>query len=124
MVKILIVDDSIFSQKITANLIKKVLSNAEIFFANDGQEGLEKYKNIKPDYTFLDLLMPKLNGKELLMKIKEIDNEAKVIVVSADVQKSVKREMEAFDVMMFINKPFNEEKALLICEMIRNDENE
>lgn len=124
MVKILIVDDSIFSQKITANLIKKVLRNAEIFFANDGQEGLEKYKNIKPDYTFLDLLMPKLNGKELLMKIKEIDNEAKVIVVSADVQKSVKREMEAFDVMMFINKPFNEEKALLICEMIRNDENE
>ena len=110
MIKILIVEDSIFSQKTTANLIKKFLCNIEIYFANDGKEGFIQYKNIKPDYVFLDLLMPKLNSKELLLLIKEFDIKAKVFVISADVQKSVRTEMEEHDVLGFINKPFNQEK--------------
>lgn len=122
MIKVLIIDDSIFSQKITANLIRKFLDDIEIFFANDGQEGFIKYKNIKPDYTFLDLLMPKLNGNELLKLIKEFNNDAKVFVVSADVQKSVKAEIESYNVMGFINKPFNEEKARTVCNMMRGEE--
>lgn len=122
MLKILIVDDSIFSQKTTANLIKKFLNNAEIFFAKDGREGFIKYKNNKPDYTFIDLLMPEINGQDLLKLIRELNNSAKIFVVSADVQKGIREEIEAYDVMMFINKPFNEEKAKLVCEMIRKKE--
>lgn len=122
MLKILIVDDSIFSQKTTANLIKKFLNNVEFFFAKDGKEGFIKYKNNKPDYTFIDLLMPEINGQDLLKLIKEFNNSAKIFVVSADVQKGVREEIEAYDVMMFINKPFNEEKAKLVCEMIRKKE--
>lgn len=121
MTKILIVDDSIFSQKITANLIKKFLDNIEIFFANDGEEGFNKYKEIKPDYVFLDLLMPKLNGEEVIKLIKQYDNHGKIIVVSADVQKKVKEEIENYGIMSFINKPFNDEKAKLICERIGNE---
>lgn len=121
MVKILIVDDSIFSQKITANLIKKYLPNVEIFFANDGQDGLVKYKEINPDYTFSDLLMPRLNGKELICAIREFNKDAKIIVLSADVQKNVREEINLYNIMSFINKPFSEEKAQFICEMIRND---
>ena len=45
--KVLIVDDSIFSQKTTANLIGKLLDDVEIFFAKDGEEGFIKYKNWK-----------------------------------------------------------------------------
>jgi two-component system chemotaxis response regulator CheY len=121
MLKILIVDDSIFSQKIIANLIKSILTDVEISFANDGEEGFIKYKNIQPDYIFLDLLMPKLNGKELLILIRELNNDAKIFILSADVQKSVRDEMEKYNLMAFINKPFNEEKAQLVCEMMRKD---
>lgn len=121
MTKLLIVDDSNFSQKVTANLLKKCLDNAEIFFANDGQEGFEKYKEINPDYILLDLLMPKLNGVELIKLIKEYDNNAKIFVVSADVQKNVREEVEAYKIISFINKPFNEDKARLVAGMIRND---
>lgn len=121
--KILIIDDSVFSQKVTGNLIKKFLNDVEIYYAKDGQEGLIHYKNIKPDYTFLDLLMPKMDGKELLKLIKDFDKGAKVFIVSADVQKSVQKEMENMHVLEFINKPFNEEKAKKVCEMIRTDRN-
>ena len=124
MIKILIVDDSIFSQKVTANLIKKYLANTEIYFANDGQQGFEMYKEVKPDYAFLDLLMPKLNGLELIKLIKEYDSAAKIFVVSADVQKNVRKEIDTYNILSFITKPFNEEKAQLACEMIRNEKNE
>lgn len=124
MMKILIVDDSVFSQKTTAKLIKNFLGNdIEIYFASDGKDGFKKYKDIRPDYTFLDLLMPELNGQDLLKLIKELNNEAKVFIVSADVQKTVRTEIEQYDILAFINKPFNEEKAQIACDMIRKDIN-
>ena len=45
-------------------------------------------------------------------------------MVSADVQKSIKEEVNSYGVMAFINKPITEEKAKYICEMIRNDKDE
>lgn len=124
MQKLLVVDDSVFSQKVTANLLKKYLGDVEIYFANDGEEGLVQYKSIKPDYTFLDLLMPRLNGRELTKLIKEYDSKAKIFVISADVQKSVREEMENSDILAYINKPFNDEKAKLVLDKIRKDKYE
>lgn len=121
---ILIIDDSTFSQRIIGNLIVKNLDDVNTYFAKDGEEGLEKYKEIKPDYTFVDLLMPKLNGDQLIKLINEYDSNAKLIVVSADVQKSIKEEINSYGVMAFINKPFTEEKAKSICEIIRNGKDE
>lgn len=122
--KLLIVDDSKFSQIITSNLIKELIEDIEIFFANDGEIGFNKYKEINPDYIIVDLLMPHLNGKELIKLIKEYDSESKIFVVSADVQKNVKEEIESYGIMGFINKPFNEEKAKFIYDIIKGDSNE
>lgn len=122
--KILIVDDSTFSQMITSNLIKKFIDNVEVYFASDGEEGFEKYKEVHPDYIFVDLLMPKLNGKELIRLIRKHDKKTKIIVVSADVQKTVREEVEKLDILEFVNKPFNEEKAETICKMIRKSNDE
>lgn len=124
MAKILIVDDSNFSQKTLANLLKKYLNDAEFLFADNGEVGFDKYKEQNPDYVFVDLLMPKINGKQLIKLIKEYDSNAKIIVVSADVQKSVRDEIEKFNIISFINKPFNDENALSISNLIRNDKNE
>lgn len=122
--KLLIVDDSKFSQIITSNLIKNLIKDIEISFANDGEMGYTMYKQIEPDYLIVDLLMPNLNGKELIKLIKEYDKDSKIFVVSADVQKNVKEEIESYGIMGFINKPFNEEKAKFICDIIKGDINE
>ncbi len=118
MRRILIVDDSIFSQKVIASMLKKHIDDAEYFFASDGEEGLSKYKELNPDYVLLDLLMPKMDGKTLICLLKEQDPNAKIIVISADVQKSVREEIDQYQVLSFLNKPFTEEKAKLICAMI------
>lgn len=122
--KLLIVDDSSFTQIIMSNMMKKYLQDAEIITAKDGFEGLEKYKETKPDYVFVDLLMPKLSGTELIKMIKEYDEKAKIFVVTADVQKSIREEMEALNIKAFINKPFDEKKAKYVFDIIKDDENE
>ena len=122
--KALIVDDSNFSQKITANLLKRFLPDAEFYYDSDGQEGFDKYKEVHPDYIFVDLLMPKINGKELIQLIKQHDSAAKIVVISADVQKSIKEDVEKYNIMSFINKPFNKEKAEFICNLFRKAKDE
>ncbi|NME95818.1 response regulator [Clostridium cochlearium] len=121
--KILIVDDSSFSKIVTSKLIKNFLKDVEVILASDGAEGFKKYKEVKPDYTFVDLLMPNINGKELIKLIKEYDKDSKIFVISADVQKSVREEVEAYGIMKFINKPFNEEKAKEVFNIIQGDIN-
>ena len=83
--KILIVDDSPISIKIMKSCIPKD-KEYELFDAADGQIGLEKYKELKPDLTFMDLTMPVMNGFQALEEIMKLDQRAIVIIVTADVQ--------------------------------------
>ncbi len=108
--KILIVDDSPIARKILKRALPEG-NNFEISEAADGLEGLNKFKEIRPDITFMDLTMPVMNGMQALEEIKKIDENAVVIVSTADVQpKSISKVMSlgAFDV---INKPPKQEKV-------------
>ena len=122
MIKFLIVDDSLFSRKTTAYLLRKLMPDLElrIEFAADGLEGLEKFRSLKPDYIFVDLLMPGLSGADLIRKIGE-EGGANIIVVTADVQKRVREEIvEEGHVTAFLNKPLNEDKMRSLCDRIRD----
>ncbi len=107
--KLLIVDDSPIARKMT----KKIIPNKEdfeVFEATNGLEGLDKFKEISPDITFMDLTMPVMDGLEALEEIMKIDKNAIVVVSTADVQpKSISKVMSlgAFDV---IRKPPKREK--------------
>ncbi|MCE5212071.1 MAG: response regulator [Deltaproteobacteria bacterium] len=99
--KILIVDDSPISIKIIKSCIPKD-QNYELFDAADGQIGVEKYKEVKPDLTFMDLTMPVMNGFQALEEIIKFDHKAMVIILTADVQiKAVAKahELGAFSVL-------------------------
>ncbi len=102
--RILIVDDSPISIKIMKSCIPKD-KDYELFDAADGQIGLEKYKDIKPDLTFMDLTMPVMNGFQALEEIMKLDQRAIVIIVTADVQ--VKAVAKAHDLGAFslLKKP-------------------
>ncbi len=108
--KLLIVDDSPIARKILKRILPEG-NNFEISEATNGLEGLNKFKEIRPDITFMDLTMPVMNGMQALEEIKKIDENAVVIVSTADVQpKSISKVMSlgAFDV---INKPPKQEKV-------------
>ncbi len=119
--KILIVDDSRFTQLTTAKLLKDQIGDVEIFFANNGEEGFKKYKEFNPDYVFVDLLMPNVSGQQLIKLIKEYDKDSNIFVISADVQKNVREEIESYGVIQFINKPFTDEKVKSVTKIIKGD---
>jgi two-component system chemotaxis response regulator CheY len=108
--KLLIVDDSPIARRILKSTLPKE-EDYEIHEACDGLEGLNKFKEIRPDITFMDLTMPVMDGVEALEEIMKVDQEAIVIVSTADVQpKSIFKVLKlgAFEV---IRKPPKREKV-------------
>jgi two-component system chemotaxis response regulator CheY len=115
--KILIVDDSPVSIKIIKSCIPKD-KGYELFDAANGQIGVELFRQIKPDMTFMDLTMPVMNGFEALQEIIKLDSQAIVVVATADVQ--VKAIAKAHDLGAFtvVKKPPTRENiAAVILEV-------
>lgn len=102
--KILIVDDSPVARLMVKSSLPQD-KGYEIFFAQNGQEGLDKFKEYNPDVTFLDLTMPVMNGLECLEKIMKIDNNAIVIVLTADVQPQSMEKVMSLGAFRMLKKP-------------------
>ena len=110
MAKILVVDDSGMSRR----TLRKILEPAghEVIEADEGIAALESFFLNKPDVVFLDLTMTGMYGVDVLNKIREMDSSARVIVASADIQRSTRDLVEAGGASAFINKPFSVDKVL------------
>ena len=78
MTKILIVEDDPLMSRMYQKIFK--FEGYEADFAIDGEEGLEKIRSEKPTLILLDIMMPKMNGLEVLDKLK-LDPETKDIPV-------------------------------------------
>lgn len=80
--------------------------NFEIFYAEDGLEALEIFKNEKIDLIIMDLMMPKLSGEEAIIKLREVSF-VPIIILSAkseDTDKIFGLNIGADD---YVQKPFN-----------------
>ena len=78
MAKILIIEDD----PLMSRMYQKIFSfeGYEVDIANNGMDGLEKVRSQKPDLILLDIMMPKMNGLEVLSKLKS-DPETKSLPV-------------------------------------------
>ncbi len=114
--KILIVDDSPVSIKIMKSCLPKD-RGYEIFDAADGRLGVELFKQIRPDLTFMDLTMPVMNGFEALEEIIRYDPQAIVVIATADVQvKAITRAQELGAFSVIKKPPTKEGVAAAISE--------
>ena len=71
---ILLVDDDIEDQEIFIEALKEVDPLIHCSFANDGEEALKLLDGdalVRPDMLFIDMNMPKLNGKQVLFELKK-----------------------------------------------------
>ena len=110
--KILIVDDEEIIVKLLSLSLRS--DGYETVSAYSGEQGLEVFKSESPDIVVTDIKMPGMDGLELLKKIKEIDSEKEVIIVTGhgDIDSTITAlQYGASD---FINKPVRDE-ALAIA---------
>lgn len=68
MAKILIVEDDPLMSRMYQKIFK--FEGYEVEMAGNGEEGLEKVKTVTPTLILLDIMMPKMNGLEVLEKLK------------------------------------------------------
>jgi len=112
--KILIVDDSGLARRRLRQILEK--AGYEVAEAADGLNALERFFIEKPNVVMLDLVMNGMYGLEVLAKLRELDPDVKVIVVSADVQTSSQELVAEAGGEAFVNKPFDPEDILTVLE--------
>ena len=83
MVKILIVDDMIVARECMKMIIEKNSDFDVVGCACNGLEAIEMCEKYKPDIILMDDIMPKLNGIEAIIKIKEKNKKVKILVLSS-----------------------------------------
>jgi two-component system chemotaxis response regulator CheY len=108
--KVLIVDDSSLTRRSLRQILETV--GCSVVEAEDGLSALEHYYLEKPDVVLLDLVMRGMYGLDVLHKLRELDADARVVVVSADVQSSSHELAERAGAKGFINKPFDRAEIL------------
>jgi len=78
---VLYVEDNAESQQQTIKMLKNFFD--DIFVANNGQEGLELFKNNSFHIVFTDIEMPVMNGISMIEKIRDIDKNIPIVIFSA-----------------------------------------
>ena len=108
--RILVVDDSTLARRRMRGILEG--AGYEVTEAEDGMSALERYFVARPDVVLLDLVMKGMYGLEVLERLREMDPDARVIVVSADVQTSSHEMAEQGGAAGFLVKPLDEQDAL------------
>jgi len=109
--KILVVDDDPHIVSLIKNRFEA--NSYEVITANDGEECIEKILSDKPDLVILDIMMPKVDGYNVLVGIKEIKAitgelpDIPIIVLTAVADPRVREMVEKEQIIDYMIKPFD-----------------
>lgn len=108
---VMLVDDAAFMRM----MLKDILSNNGyqiVGEAENGQVAVEKYSDLKPDITIMDITMPEMDGLQAVKEIRARDPQAKVVMCSAMGQQAMVIEAIQSGAKDFVVKPFQAERVL------------
>lgn len=116
---VLYVEDNDRVREETAEVFKYLF--AKLDTASNGQEGIEKYNHETYDIVITDINMPRLNGIEMIVQIREINPEQKIIAISAHDEPETLITMMRKGVSTFLLKPINLEEMMRIIYPVCRD---
>ncbi len=114
--RVVIVDDNEDITNVMSDILEIGGFNV-VGIGHDGKEAVSLYRKYKPDFIFLDVRMPIMNGIQALKEIKEEDSKANVIMITADDGTGIIQELKKLNATAIIVKPF---KIETIFETIKN----
>jgi two-component system chemotaxis response regulator CheY len=110
MATILIVDDSAYARRVHRAILET--AGHSVIEASSGTSAIERFTLEQPDIVLLDLSMEDIGGIDVLRTLRALTGEAKVIVVSADVQRSTEQAVLDAGASRFIPKPAKSEQLV------------
>lgn len=117
MKRVLIVDDAVFMR----NTLRMMLERNDfevVGQAEDGIEAVSEYIRLQPDIVTMDITMPKMSGLDALIKIKEANPSAKVVMITAMGNEIMVKEAIMSGAVNFIVKPFQEDKVVEVLKRL------
>lgn len=117
--KILIVEDNEELRELLVRLFSKVYT---VCSAQDGEEGLEKTKELQPDIVLSDIMMPKMSGIEMCRKIKTNFETSHIPVILLTAQTAEEYTIQGLKMGAddYITKPFNVKHLYMRCNNLVN----
>ena len=117
--RVLIVDDAAFMRMMLKDILNK--NGYDVCGeACNGNEALEKYKELMPDLVTLDITMPEKDGISALKDIRAFDSNAKCVMCSAMGQQAMVIEAIQSGAKDFIVKPFQADRVLESIRKVLN----
>lgn len=100
-------DDEVIRTFLAKRLEPRV---SKLYLANDGKDGLEKFKQFNPDVVLTDVTMPIMNGIEMAEEIKKIDENIPIIIASAHNDSKFLLDAIALGIDGYLLKPIDKRK--------------
>lgn len=114
--KILVVDDSGLARRMSRQLLEELGHVVEE--AADGAQALERYVLNQHDVVLLDMVMHGMYGLEVLTKLRELNPKLPVIIVTADIQKSTREQVQSAGAVAIVNKPLDKEELRSVLNTV------
>ena len=111
MARVLVVDDAAFMRKMLGDALSKG-GHEVVGEAGNGVEAVDRFRDLKPDVTTLDITMPEKDGLAALKEILTLDPAARVVMCSALGQESKVLEAIKAGAKDFVVKPFQPERVV------------
>jgi two-component system chemotaxis response regulator CheY len=115
--RVLVVDDAIFMR----NMLKDIFNDDQFEIvgeAANGVEAVEKFKELRPDLTTMDIVMPFKSGIEATKEILALDKNALVVMCSALGQESLVMEAIEAGAADFVVKPFKPDDVHRVVQKV------
>lgn len=112
---LIIDDDSMVARFVTFRLAKK---GYNVHHVDNGIDGLETIRNLKPDLVILDMMMPGLDGRELAEQVKEnnLFDLKKIIVLTGKNDTDEMKSLFKLGIHDYLQKPFNVDDLIVRIE--------
>lgn len=106
--KIMVVDDMKLMRTSLRNFLK-TLGYEKVIEAVDGQDAVAKHAMEEPQFIFMDIVMPNLNGNEALRQIRDADKRVPIVMLTSVSDEGLIKECETLGVTGYLLKPLTRE---------------
>lgn len=113
-----VIDDDKDTVEVFAEYLQICKVNV-VAVGHDGKNAIDIYKKYRPDIVFLDMLMPQYDGIYALKEIRTINPNAKVVVITADLDKNAEERLSNLRPTEIIFKPFDMDKITIFLDRIK-----
>jgi len=117
---ILVIDDSPFASQQIKDIVEEY-GYEVIGYAKNGEEGIEKYKELRPQFVILDIIMPGIDGLETAEILLKDHPDAKIMMLSSLCDAGTLQEVKSIGLKYLIPKPLEKDILLATLELLEKN---